>query len=176
MAHDDVGAGLRHRGGFIGVEHIRRGQHVFRMRLGDHVDLEAVGHSGLFEVGAERAVDDADGREVLHAGESDRLHVVEEHIHRAERIGAVHAGEHRRVLHHGQHFGGHLHDDGVGVAIGHQAGERAAPGHAVAARIVDHDQVDAAGFLAFGREAGAGAAADDRLAARHHGAEFLHQG
>ena len=67
----------------------------------------------------------------------------------------------------------HLLDDLVGVAIGEQARRRAAPGHAVAAGIVDDDEVDAAGFLAFGREAGAGAAADDRLAACHHVAEFF---
>ena len=40
------------------------------------------------------------------------------------------------------------------------------PGHAVAAGIVDDDEIDAAGLLAFGGEPGAGAAADDRLAAR----------
>ena len=67
-----------------------------------------------------------------------------------------------------QHFAGHLHHDRIGVAIGHQPGERAAAGHAVAAGIVDHDQVDAAGFLAFGGQPGAGAAADDRLAAFDH--------
>ena len=50
----------------------------------------------------------------------------------------------------GQHFAGHLHHDRVGVAVGHHAGKRAAAGHAVAAGIVDDDQVDAAGFLAFG--------------------------
>ena len=64
----------------------------------------------------------------------------------------------------------------VGVAIGHQAGERAAAGHAVAAGIVDHDEVDAAGFLAFGGQAGAGAAADDRLAARDHVVELVEDG
>ena len=77
-------------------------------------------------------------------------------------IGAVDAGEHRRVLDHRQHLARHLLDDLVGVAVGEQARRRAAPGHAVAAGIVDDDQVDAAGLLALRREAGAGAAADDR--------------
>ena len=81
-----------------------------------------------------------------------------------ERVGAVDAGQHRRVLHHRQHLVRHLADDLVGVAVGQQARQRAAAGHAVAARVVDHDQVDAAGLLALGRQAGAGAAADDRLA------------
>ena len=69
-------------------------------------------------------------------------------------------------LHHRQHLVRHLADDLVGVAVGEQAGERAAPGHAVAARVVDDDQVDAAGLLALGRQAGAGAAADDAAGRR----------
>ena len=93
-----------------------------------------------------------------------------------ERVGAVHAGQHRRVLHHRQHLVRHLADDLVGVAVGEQAGERAAPGHAVAARVVDDDQVDAAGLLALGRQAGAGAAADDGLAGGDLGAEAVEQG
>ncbi len=76
-------------------------------------------------------------------------------------------------LHHRQHLVRHLADDLVGVAVGEQAGERAAPGHAVAARVVDDDQVDAAGLLALGRQAGAGAAADDRPARGDLGAEAL---
>src|SRR5581483_1263501 len=47
------------------------------------------------------------------------------------------------------------------------AGGRAAAGHAVAAGIVDDDEVDAARLLALGRQPGAGAAADDRDAAPH---------
>ena len=97
MADDDVGAGLRHRRGLALAEDIGRRQHVLGMRLGDHVDLEPVGHAGLFEIGAEDAVDEADGREVLHAGEAERLELVEEHVHDAERIGAVDAGQHRRL-------------------------------------------------------------------------------
>ena len=60
---------------------------------------------------------------------------------------------------------GHVDDDRVGVAVGQQPGERAAAGHAVAAGVVDDDQVDAAGLGALGREARARAGADDRLAA-----------
>ena len=70
-----------------------------------------------------------------------------------------------------QHLARHLDDDAVGVAVRHHAGERAAAGHAVTARIVDDDQVGAARLFALGRNAGAGAGADDRLALRFHGAE-----
>src|SRR6202008_1957402 len=47
----------------------------------------------------------------------------------------------------------------LAIAIGHESGERAASGHAIAAGIVDHDEVDATGLFAFGRETGAGTAA-----------------
>ena len=50
-----------------------------------------------------------------------------------------------------QHLAGHVHDDRVGVAVGHHAGQRPAAGHAEAARVVDDDQVDAAGLGALGR-------------------------
>ena len=79
------------------AEDIRRRQHVLLVRLGDHVDLQGVGHAGLFEIGAEHAVDQPDGRKVLHAGKAERLQLVEKDVHVAERIGAVDAGEHRRV-------------------------------------------------------------------------------
>src|SRR6266404_8221830 len=90
-----------------------------------------------------------------------------------ERVGTVDSGQNRRVADHRKHFAGHLDVDLVGAAVGHEAGERAAPRHPVAAGIVDDDKVDAAGLLAFGGEAGSGAAADDRLSAADHGAELL---
>ena len=39
-------------------------------------------------------------------------------------IGAADAGEDRRLLDDRQHLAGHVHDDLVGVAVGHHAGER----------------------------------------------------
>ncbi len=69
-------------------------------------------------------------------------------------------------LHDRQHLARHVDDDRVGVAVGHQPRERAAARHAVAAGVVDDDQVDAAGLGALGREAGARACADHRPAAR----------
>ena len=64
----------------------------------------------------------------------------------------------------GQHLAGHLHDDGVGVAVGQQAGQRAAARHSVAAGVVDDDEVGSAGFGTLRREAGAGPGADDHAA------------
>ena len=46
----------------------------------------------------ERAVDQADGREVLDAAEADPPQLVEEDGHQPERVGAADAGEHRRLL------------------------------------------------------------------------------
>ena len=94
-------------------------------------------------------------------------------LHDAKRIGAANAGQDRRVLDDRQHLAGHVHDDLVGVAVGHHAAEAAAAGHAKPARVVDDDQVDAAGLGALGADAGAGPAADDRLAGRDLGTQTL---
>ena len=54
------------------------------------------------------------------------------------------------MSHGGQHLAGHFLDDRVGIAVGHQARHRAPSGHAEPAGVVDDDQVDPAGLLAFG--------------------------
>ncbi len=95
-----------------------------------------------------------------------RLQLVEEDGHQAERVGAADAGEHRRLAHDGQHLARHVDDDRVRVAVGHHPGQRAAAAHAVAARVVDDDEVGAARLGALRREARAGAGADDRVARR----------
>src|SRR5436309_2819557 len=46
------------------------------------------------------------------------------------------------------------------------------PRHGMAARVVNHDEIDAAGLLALGREPGPRAATDDRLTAAHHVAQL----
>ena len=53
-------------------------------------------------------------------------HLAQEARHQPERVGAADAGEHRRVLDDRQHLAGHVHDDRVRVAVGHQPGQRAA--------------------------------------------------
>ena len=88
--------------------------------------------------------------EVLHAGEAERLDLVEKGVHPPERIGAVDPGQHRRALDDRQHLARHFDDDRIGVAIRQEAGERAAACHAIAAGIIDDDEVDAARLLAFG--------------------------
>ena len=71
------------RARLVGVEDVGRGQQVERVGRADHVDLEPVAHAGLLEVGAEHAVDQADGREVLHAGEAELGQSPQEGVERA---------------------------------------------------------------------------------------------
>ena len=110
----------------------------------------------------EEAVTQSHGREVLHPGESGVAHLLEEHFHQPGRVGAAHTGQNRGVLNDGQNLAGHLHYDGIGVAVGHAACKRAAPVHAEAAGVVNDQQVDAAGFLALGADTIACASSDYR--------------
>lgn len=64
--------------------------------------------------------------------------------------------QYRRVVDHPLHLACHVDDNVIGIAIGQQAGERATAGHAVAPRVVHHDEVDVTGFFALGGQAGAG--------------------
>ena len=168
VTDDDVGTGDGHRRRFLFTEDIGGCQHVLFVRLGDHFDLQRIGHAGFLEIGTEDPVDQADCRKILHAREAERLQLIKEKVHVAERVGAVDTGEHRRSRDDGEHFAGHLQHDRVGITIRHQAGERATAGHAVAAGVVDDDQVDAACLFTLGRQAGAGAAADNRFSSCGH--------
>ena len=109
---------------------------------------------------AHDAVDQTDCREILDACEPHVLELAEELVADHEWIGCTDAGQNRRVRDGRQDFVGHLLDDRVGVAVGHQAGERAAPCHPEPAGVVDHDQIDSAGLLALGADARAGTAAE----------------
>ncbi len=91
--------------GFVRVEHIGRGQQVELVRLGDHVDLEADSSCRSPRSSARmRAVEQADGGEILDAGKAHGLELGEELRHQDEGVGAVDARQHRRVLHHRQHL------------------------------------------------------------------------
>ena len=171
VTHDDVGAGLGHRHRTVLVEHIRRRQQVEVAGDGDHVDLVVVAHARLFEILSKHTVDQSDRREVLHSGKANPLQLRQEDLRHVERIGGIDAGQHRRVLHHRQHFAGHVDDDLVGIAVRQESGERTPSGHAVATGVVDHDQIDAAGLLPFGRQPGAGSPAHDGHASVDHVAE-----
>ena len=166
VSDDQVGAGVGHALGLRRIEDVGRRQQVQLARQPDDVDFELIAHAGFLEGLAHVAIEEADGRKVLDAREAQRPQLFEEESGDDERIGAVDAGEDRRLLHDREDLVGHLLDDLVGVPVREEPRGAAASGHPVAARVVDDQQVDAAGLFAHGREARAGAAADDRLAAR----------
>ena len=87
----------------------------------DHVDLLAVAHAGLFQVARNMPSISPTVGKFCTPAEARVLHVEQEALHHAERVGAAHAGQHGRVLDDRQHLAGHVHDDGVGVAVGHHA-------------------------------------------------------
>src|SRR5262249_22506710 len=145
------------------VEHVRAREQAKLGCLADHVHFQAVAHVGFFESLPHGAVDETDGGKVLHAAEADRTDIAKEQLHDAERIGAADAGEHGGLAAGGEHFGGNIKADLVGVAVRHHAAEAAAAGHAKPARVVDDDEVDAPRLRTLGADAGPRPAADDRL-------------
>ncbi len=143
------------------------------MGLANHVDFQAVAHASLFQIGAQRAVEQSHGGEVLHAGKTGPIDIAQEKLHHPEGISSADAGQHRRVPDDREHLADHVHDNRIRVAIGEQPGQRTAAGHAEAARVIDDQQVDAAGFGKLGAQSGAGAAADDGLATLHLSAKAI---
>src|SRR6185437_17042335 len=100
------------------------------MRQGDHLDFAREPHSRFFEAYPERSIDEADSWKVLDARKAHPAQLAQEGIHEPERIGAADAGKHRGRAYDRQYLARHVDDDGIGVAIGHHSGERAAPRHA----------------------------------------------
>ena len=139
--------------------------------LGNHVDFKSKSHSGLFQVEPEIAVDHADGWEVLYAREAHVDKGIEVVVHDAERIGSADSSENRGVFDDGEDLTGHLEDYRVGITVWHQARQRSSPRHAVAARVVDNDQISATRFGELRRETDSGARSNDYFAAFDCGAE-----
>ena len=168
-----VGARARHCDGFLGREDVGARQQVEVARESNHLDFEIEAHAGLFQVSAECAFEEPDRREVLHAVESFGPDLAQEDGHEPEGVRPTNAGEHRPIFHDREDLAGHLHHDGVGVAVRQESRQTAASGHAVPAGVVDDDEVHAAFDGALGRDAGAGAGPDDRAAVRDLRAQAL---
>ena len=173
VGDDEVGTRAGHALGLGRIEDVGRRQQIQLAGEPDDVDFELVAHAGFLEGLAHVAIEETDRREVLNAGEAQRPKLFEEESGDDERIGPVDAGEDRCLLDDREHLVGHLLDDLVGVPVREETRGASAAGHPVAPRVVDDQQVDAARLLAHGGEPGAGAAADDRLAARDLLAESL---
>ena len=92
MRDQHIRPGLGHLLRFLDVEHVRRRQQVHFVRGADHGHFGAVGHARLLEVFPEIAVDQADGGEVLDAGEAEGAEVGKEGGDVAEGVGAADAG------------------------------------------------------------------------------------
>ena len=155
MRHQDIRTRARHAPGLVGIKHIRRRQQALRPRLPHHPHLMIIPHARLLQAASEAAVHEPDGREVLHARDAQVPQLVQQAGDGAERVARADAGQHGRLLHHGHHLGRHGEHRVVRVAVRHEPGQGAAAGHAVAARVVDDDEVAAAGFDEFGGEADA---------------------
>jgi hypothetical protein len=125
----------------IFIEDIRAGKQVQIMRSRNHLNFLGVSHAGFLETLAEAAIDQPHRRKVLHSGKAELFQVAKKQIHDAKRIGSTDAGQYRCLADDGQYFAGHLHDNGVRVPVRHEASQRSSPNHAVAARIVDDDEV-----------------------------------
>ena len=70
MRDDEVGAGVGHPLGLRRIEDVGRREQVHLAGEPDDVDLELVAHAGFLERLAHVAVEEADRREVLDAGEA----------------------------------------------------------------------------------------------------------
>src|SRR5215469_11919570 len=75
----------------------------------------------------------------------------------------------------GQYFFRHFHHNVVGIAVCQQPRQRTPACHAIPARVVDHDQVDAASLLALCGKTCPRTASDDRLAVANHTLKFRAQ-
>ena len=164
VGYQHVSAGLGHLHRLFLVEDVGAGEQPGLVGFGDHLHLQVVSHVRFFQVLAEQTVNEPDRGEVLHAGEALVLQLLDEDAHDAEGIRAAYACQHGGVLHDGQDLLSHFHHDLVGVAVGHHAGERTAPGHAVAPGVVDDDDVGASRLSALRGKPGAGPRADYRSA------------
>lgn len=106
MHNDHIRARPRHQLALAHVEDVRRGYEIELVREPDHLDFLLEAHACFFEVGAEVAVDQADGGEVLDADEAQGFEVGEEFGHCAEGVGAADAGEDGGVGYDGEDFVG----------------------------------------------------------------------
>ena len=166
VRHHDIGPCPRHRPPLLDRERIRRCQHVHLVCGGDHFHLERIAHARLFQIRPKHAVDQAHGGEILDACKPQVAQFPQKMIAQHKGIRPIHPGQHGRVRHSGEDFTRHFFHDLVGIAIRQHAGQGPAPGHAIPPGIVDHDQVDAARFLALRRNPRTRPAADNRHAHR----------
>ena len=134
----------------------RLGEQPHARGLAEHVDLAREAHAGLFQVAAELAVDQRDGRAIHHAVVAGRGDLFEKPRHVAGRIDAQQAGDQRAILDHvDQRALADLQRERVGVADRQIAGHRAQALHAEIGEAMRGHDVGAAARRHLGGDAGA---------------------
>src|SRR5207245_7910158 len=97
--------------------------------------------SRFLQVLPERPIDESHCWEILHPCKAHFLELLKKVGHESERIGATHTCEHWRLLHDGKHLTSHFDNDGIGVSIWHEPGQRSSTRHTISTRIVDNNEV-----------------------------------
>ena len=165
MSDDDIGTRFGHGNGLLGSIDIDDAEEVHASSERDHFKLLLHAHARLFENLAELAIDDAVGGEIVHATEAHVFDLAQPMPHAAAGIGGMDAADHGDFVDDGQHFKfTDLHGDGIRIAIRHETSGRAVTRHAVAAGIVNDDQIRAAFFNELRADARASSSGNDRFA------------
>jgi hypothetical protein len=80
----DVGAGLGHRRGFVGIEAVGRGQEAHLVGRADHVDFQPEAHPGFFQVLPKLPSIRPTVGKFCTPEKAGRVDVAEEQLHHAE--------------------------------------------------------------------------------------------
>ena len=98
MRDDAVGASAGHLLALLWGEHVDDGEEADVMGGADHLHFPIEAEIGRLQLGAEAPVYQADGREVVDAGEAQSVELPEEVRHLPQWIGAVDAGDDRDIV------------------------------------------------------------------------------
>ena len=137
MCDQNIGARFGHCLCLIYIKYIWSGKQIHFMGFADHINLQAIPHICFLKILAEHTINESYGWEVLYTDKSHILELAKEYIHNPERIGTAYASQHRCVLHNRKNLAAHINNDLIGIAIGKQTGQGAAPCHSVPAGVVN---------------------------------------
>ena len=139
MGHDDIGARCCHLFCLAGIERIGGCEQIFFPGQADQFHFLVVAHAGFFQIGAELTIDQSYGRKILDSCKADTFHLIKELVDYPEGVRRADTGQYRGILDDSQYLTGHFDYDLVGIAVGHQASQRASSCHAKSSRVVDDD-------------------------------------
>ena len=125
--------------------------------------LLAIPEPRFFQIRPKHAVDQPHRRKVLDPREAKLAQLPQKRLPQQERIGPAHPRQHRRLLHHPQNLGRHLQHNLIRAPVWHHPRHRPMPRHSEPARVINHDQVNPARFLALRRQTRARPTTKNRL-------------